>query len=171
MRNESTLAAIEAELQRNCGDELAAAQAVGVSLKFVYQWRKDDGAVDARLAEAARVGTQGLVRVSRAAALWEPQPGPQSLAVAAHRRMNPVARLYFCTELMFGGARGGGKSDYLLGDFLQDIDIGPEWARYHLPPSYPELEELIKRAKKCTRRTGPSTRSPTRRSCSRAALL
>lgn len=69
--------------------------------------------------------------------LWEPQPGPQSLAVAAQ----------FVTELMFGGARGGGKSDYLLGDFLQDVDIGPEWAGIIFRKSYPELEELIKRAK------------------------
>lgn len=69
--------------------------------------------------------------------LWEPQPGPQSLAVAAQ----------FVTEIMFGGARGGGKSDYLLGDFLQDVDIGPEWAGIIFRRSYPELEELIKRAK------------------------
>ena len=49
--------------------------------------------------------------------IWEPQPGPQSLAVAAH----------FVGELMFGGARGGGKSDYLLGDFAQDIHLGASW--------------------------------------------
>lgn len=69
--------------------------------------------------------------------LWEPQPGPQSLAVAAQ----------FVTEVMFGGARGGGKSDFLLGDFLQDIDIGSPWAGIIFRRSYPELEELIKRAK------------------------
>lgn len=68
---------------------------------------------------------------------WEPQPGPQALAVAAQ----------FVTEIMFGGARGGGKSDYLLGDFLQDIDLGPKWAGIIFRRSYPELEELIKRAK------------------------
>ena len=68
---------------------------------------------------------------------WEPQPGPQSLAVAAQ----------FVTEIMFGGARGGGKSDYLLGDFLQDIDKGEDWAGIIFRRSYPELEELIKRAK------------------------
>lgn len=61
MRNETTLAALERELQANCGDELAAAGAVGVSLKFVYQWAKDDKEVAERLKEAARVGTQGLV--------------------------------------------------------------------------------------------------------------
>lgn len=61
MRTEFTLAALENELQRNCGDDLAAARAVGVSLIFVNTWRKDDREVDNRLIEAARVGTQGLV--------------------------------------------------------------------------------------------------------------
>lgn len=61
MRNETTLAAIANELQRNCGDALAACKAVGVSLIFVNQWRKDDKDVDARLTEAEHVGTQGLV--------------------------------------------------------------------------------------------------------------
>jgi hypothetical protein len=61
MRNEMTLNAISTELQRNCGDVLAACRAVGVSLIFVNQWRKDDKEVDAKLTEAERVGTQGLV--------------------------------------------------------------------------------------------------------------
>jgi hypothetical protein len=61
MRNEITLASLARELERNCGDTLAAAKAVGVSLVFVNQWRKDDKIVDERLAEAERVGTQGLV--------------------------------------------------------------------------------------------------------------
>lgn len=61
MRTEPTLAAIATELQRNCGDILAACKAVGVSLIFVNQWRKDDKEVDTRLTEAERVGTQGLV--------------------------------------------------------------------------------------------------------------
>lgn len=61
MRNEATLSAIATELQRNCGDTLAACKAVGVSLIFVNQWRKDDKDVDAQLTEAERVGTQGLV--------------------------------------------------------------------------------------------------------------
>lgn len=69
--------------------------------------------------------------------LWEPQPGPQSLAIAAQ----------FVGELMFGGARGGGKSDYLLGDFLQDIDLGAIWRGIIFRRSHPELEELITRAK------------------------
>jgi hypothetical protein len=68
---------------------------------------------------------------------WQPQPGPQSLAIAAH----------FIDELMYGGARGGGKSDYLLGDFLQDIEQGEKWRGILFRKSYPELEELILRAK------------------------
>jgi hypothetical protein len=75
--------------------------------------------------------------MSDAPDIWEPQPGPQSLAIAAQ----------FVTELMYGGARGGGKSDYLLGDFAQDIAIGPTWRGIIFRRSYPELEELITRAK------------------------
>lgn len=69
--------------------------------------------------------------------LWEPQPGPQSLAIAAQ----------FVGELMFGGARGGGKSDFLLGDFLQDVHLGAMWRGIIFRRSHPELEELITRAK------------------------
>lgn len=68
--------------------------------------------------------------------LWQPQPGPQSLAIAAH----------WCPELMFGGARGGGKSDYLLGDFLQDTELGSVWRGILFRKSYAELEELVTRA-------------------------
>lgn len=61
MRNEITLNALATELQRNCGDTLAACRAVGVSLVFVNQWRKDDKVANEILSEAERVGTQGLV--------------------------------------------------------------------------------------------------------------
>lgn len=61
MRNQLTLDALVNELQRNCGDVMAACRAVGVSLIFVSQWRKDDKKVDEALTEAERVGTQGLV--------------------------------------------------------------------------------------------------------------
>jgi hypothetical protein len=68
--------------------------------------------------------------------VWQPQPGPQSLAIAAH----------WCPELMFGGARGGGKSDFLLGDYMQDIGLGPAWRGILFRKSYAELEELVTRA-------------------------
>lgn len=68
MRTEQTLMALERELSTNLGDELEACRYVGVSMQFVSQWRKDDKEVDARLNEAARVGTLGLysAAVSRA---------------------------------------------------------------------------------------------------------
>lgn len=61
MRTQLTLDAIAIQLQQNCGDMLAACKAVGVSLIFVNQWRKDDKKVDEVILEAERVGTQGLV--------------------------------------------------------------------------------------------------------------
>ena len=69
--------------------------------------------------------------------VWQPQPGPQSLAIGAP----------FVNELLFGGARGGGKSDFLLGDYLQDIHQGEHWRGIIFRKSYPELEELLVRAK------------------------
>lgn len=80
--------------------------------------------------------TAGLLE-RRELQIWEPQPGPQALAVGAP----------FVSEMLFGGARGGGKSDYLLGDFLQDISVGPTWRGIIFRKSYPELEELLVRAK------------------------
>lgn len=68
--------------------------------------------------------------------VWEPQPGPQSSAITAA----------FVDELFFGGARGGGKSDYLLGDFLQDVNMGSVWRGVMFRKTYPELEELQIRA-------------------------
>lgn len=75
MRNEATLAAIATELQRNCGDALAACKAVGVSLLFMNQWRKDDKEVDARFKEAEQVGTQGLVSAAIQRAVHGVQKG------------------------------------------------------------------------------------------------
>jgi hypothetical protein len=76
-------------------------------------------------------------RFDEAPTIWQPQPGPQALAIGAP----------FIDELLFGGARGGGKSDYLLGDFLQDIELGAIWRGIIFRKSYPELEELLVRAK------------------------
>lgn len=70
--------------------------------------------------------------------LWEPQPGPQSSAILAA----------WCDELFFGGARGGGKSDFLLGDFLQGVGVGygDLWRGIIFRKTYNELEELQIRA-------------------------
>ncbi len=68
---------------------------------------------------------------------WSPQPGPQLHAIDAA----------WCDELLFGGARGGGKSDYLLGDFAMDVPQGDKWRGILFRRTYPELEELVVRSK------------------------
>lgn len=68
--------------------------------------------------------------------MWKPQIGPQQIAIEAD----------WCDELFFGGARGGGKSDFLLGDYLQDIHLGHGWRGIMLRKTTIELEELQARA-------------------------
>jgi hypothetical protein len=60
-------------------------------------------------------------------------------------------------ELLFGGARGGGKSDYLLGDYCQDGDQGQAWRGVVFRRSYPELEELISRSLTLIPQTWPGS--------------
>jgi hypothetical protein len=76
---------------------------------------------------------------------WMPQEGPQTHAI--HARAMP--------ELLFGGAKGGGKSDLLLGDYLQDVPTyGPNWQGILFRRSYPELEQLVKRSFQIYPKTG-----------------
>lgn len=76
------------------------------------------------------------VPAASTAQAWIPQPGPQSSAITAR----------WCDELFFGGARGGGKSDFLLGDYLQGVDIGSPWRGIIFRKTTLELEELQIRA-------------------------
>jgi hypothetical protein len=76
--------------------------------------------------------------------MWKPQRGPQQKAIDAD----------WCDELFFGGARGGGKSDFLLGDFLDDIVLGDKWRGIIFRKTYNELEELQIRAKEIFPDTG-----------------
>lgn len=69
---------------------------------------------------------------------WSPQPGPQTEAIVAT----------WADELFYGGAAGGGKSDFLLGDFLQDVPTyGEHWQGILFRRTYNELEELIRRSR------------------------
>lgn len=68
--------------------------------------------------------------------IWSPQPGPQTLLLAC-----PIE------DVFYGGARGGGKTDGLLGDFLAQAGEYGQGARGILfRRSFPELEEVIRRA-------------------------
>lgn len=69
--------------------------------------------------------------------VWEPQPGPQAAAISAR----------FVIELLYGGARGGGKTSFLLGDYLQDTPQGAGWKGIIFRRTYPEMEELLAQAK------------------------
>lgn len=76
---------------------------------------------------------------------WAPQPGPQTEAIMAD----------WCDELFYGGAAGGGKSDFLLGDFLQDVPTyASHWQGILFRRTYNELEELIRRSREIYVATG-----------------
>src|SRR5882757_11561105 len=70
---------------------------------------------------------------------WRAQPGPQLTAI----RRDTV------DELLYGGAVFGGKSDFLLGDFAQDVPrpYGQHWHGILFRKNYPQLEDLIARSK------------------------
>lgn len=69
---------------------------------------------------------------------WRAQPGPQLTAI--QRPWVP--------ELLFGGAAGGGKTAFMLGDFAQDVptEAGPWWHGVLFRRTYPQLEEVIKQS-------------------------
>ena len=68
--------------------------------------------------------------------LWKPQP-KQALALSCP-----------AIELFFGGAAGGGKSDFLLADFLQGAaKYGEDWKGILFRRTTKQLEELQARAR------------------------
>lgn len=69
--------------------------------------------------------------------MWQPQPGPQSSAITAR----------WADELFYGGARGGGKSDFQIGYQLDGaLTYGKPWRGIMFRKTYAELEELQARA-------------------------
>lgn len=77
---------------------------------------------------------KGISRTTRE--VWSPQP----------RQAEALACPAF--ELFYGGAKGGGKSDFLLGDYLSGVeDWGQAWKGIIFRRTYKQLEELIARAR------------------------
>lgn len=76
---------------------------------------------------------------------WVPQGGPQFDAFTAK----------WCDELLYGGAKFGGKSDFLLGDYLSDVPTYKEhWHGILIRQSMPELEDMIRRSHEIYPQTG-----------------
>ena len=68
---------------------------------------------------------------------WSPQLGPQAIAMSGRGVID---------ELFFGGARGGGKTDFLLGDFASDLWQGANWRGVIFRKTHPELDEVVSRS-------------------------
>lgn len=69
--------------------------------------------------------------------IWSPQPGPQTWLLTC-----PVF------EILFGGARGGGKSDAVLGEFASHADqYGKDAIALCIRRERTQLTELVERSK------------------------
>ena len=74
--------------------------------------------------------------------VWSPQPKQtQALKCPAD-------------ELFYGGAKGGGKSDFLLADYLRGVKYGKDHRGIIFRKTYNELEELQSRAQEIYPRLG-----------------
>jgi hypothetical protein len=77
-----------------------------------------------------------------------PQVGPQEKAIRAS----------FVDELLYGGARGGGKTYYLLLDYAADVlEYGKHWRGTLFRHTYPELDEVVEIGKNIFYRLFPGT--------------
>ena len=69
--------------------------------------------------------------------MWKPHPGPQTEAF----------RYFWVFEILYGGAKGGGKTDWLLFDFLDPelIEL-PNYRGIIFRRTFPRLREIIDRS-------------------------
>jgi len=75
--------------------------------------------------------------MTSAQVVWEPQPGPQTALIEC-----PVF------EVFYGGARGGGKTDGMLGDWLaHSAEYGQLAVGVFFRRTYKQLSEVIARSK------------------------
>lgn len=69
---------------------------------------------------------------------WRPQPGPQTAALHCG----------WADEVLYGGARGGGKSDLAVGKLLiKALQYGKDMKGMFFRRTYKQLEEITSRAK------------------------
>lgn len=69
--------------------------------------------------------------------IWSPQRGPQHALIQAPHR-----------EIFFGGARGGGKTDGVLGKWaVRDQVLGPEFNAVAVRPTSVSWEDAVERSK------------------------
>lgn len=86
-----------------------------------------------------------MAKVRKLKSVWAPQEGPQVDAITAD----------WCPILLYGGAKFGGKSDFLLGDYLQDVPKYREhWQGILFRRSYKEFTELIRRSQQLYPKAG-----------------
>lgn len=79
----------------------------------------------------------GAAAQTQAHIVWAPQPGPQHALLTCP-----------CDEIFFGGARGGGKTDGMLGEWAQHAaKHGLHAIGVFFRKALPQLEEAIERAK------------------------
>ena len=77
--------------------------------------------------------------------VWEPQP----------RQYMAMQRPEY--ELFYGGAAGGGKSDYLLVEALRQVHL-PNYNGIIFRKTYPQLSEIIDRGQYLYKRAFPKVR-------------
>ena len=85
--------------------------------------------------------------------MYVPHSGPQTAFLSAK----------IIPEVLFGGARGGGKTSGLLADYLQDVyEYKAAWQGVLFRRTYPELEEVIKQSFRFYPETGGTFKVGTR---------
>jgi len=91
-----------------------------------------------------RPPTEQILLPKATVVLWEPQPGPQTLLIQCP-----------CFEVFFGGARGGGKTDGSLGDWLiHSRTYGQHASALFIRRKLTQLTDAIKRSKQLFSKVG-----------------
>lgn len=81
--------------------------------------------------------SQGQASNTVERAVWTPQPGPQANAICAD----------WCPCIFYGGGKFSGKTDFLLGDYLQDLETYREhWQGIIFRRALTEFTEMKLRA-------------------------